>query len=127
MEHVFAGAPNLQRKQKVGDGDCVALIQRYTPAGYTGRWRAGAAVLNNRNIRSGTAIATFLNGRWPGLKKGNHAAFFLRHGINGFWVIDQYRNTPVIQSRFIAVKVTRNGENYTISNDASMFYVIETR
>lgn len=65
MEQVFAGAPGLQGKRKVGDGECVALIQTYTNAGRTERWRQGAAVLNNRTLRTGTEIATFENGRWP--------------------------------------------------------------
>jgi len=33
MEQVFAGAGSLQRKPKVGDGECVALIQEFTKAG----------------------------------------------------------------------------------------------
>ena len=37
MEHVFAGAPNLQRHKLVADSSCVKLIQAYTKAGWTGR------------------------------------------------------------------------------------------
>lgn len=125
-QHVYEGAANLQRKQKVGDGDCVDLIKRYTDVGWTGRWRAGAQVLNNPAIKPGTAIATFVNGRWPGLSRGNHAAFFLRHGVNGFWVIDQYAEKKLIESRFIEIQHPVQGRPYSISNDARAFYTIET-
>ena len=128
MEQVFAGAPGLQRKQKVGDGECVALIQAYTKAGWTGRWRQGAAVLNNRTLRAGTAIATFEKGRWPLHRHKKHAAFFLRHDPEGFWVIDQYADKPRIESRLIKVKseADRAKSTYSPSNDAAKFYVIET-
>jgi hypothetical protein len=126
MEHVYDGAAALQRHREVGDGKFVALIQSYTKVGYTGRWRAGSPVLNNREIRSGTAIATFVNGRWPGLKRGNHAAFFLRQGVNGFWVIDQYAARQLVQSRFIEIRSSRPGQAHSLSDDARAFYVIET-
>lgn len=74
MEYVDAGAAALQRQTKVGDGDCVALIQKFTNAGVTAGWRQGAAVLNNKQLRPGTAIATFVKGRYPRLNTGNHAA-----------------------------------------------------
>lgn len=128
MEQVFAGAPALQRKPKVGDGQCVALIQHYTTAGWTGRWRQGAAVLGNRILRPGTAIATFEKGRWPLHPHKKHAAFFLRYDPEGFWVIDQYRGRNYIQSRLIKVasEAERAKATYTPSNDAAKFYVIET-
>lgn len=128
MEYVYAGAAGLQRKAKVGDGDCVALVQKFTNAGITTGWRQGDAVLNNKQIRPGTAIATFVNGRYPRLNSGNHAAFFLRHGIDGFWVIDQYAKKRLIESRFIEVKgTTPSGTFIDPSNNALAFYVIETK
>lgn len=128
MEQVYTGAPGLQRKHKVGDGECVALIQTYTTAGWTGRWRQGSAVLNNRSLRPGTAIATFENGRWPARSSRKHAAFFLRHDPEGFWVIDQYAGKARIESRLIKLKseADRAQTSYTPSNDAAKFYVIET-
>ncbi|MCU6500884.1 BPSL0067 family protein [Rugamonas sp. A1-17] len=128
MEQVFPGAPGLQRKQKVGDGECVALIQAYTKAGPTWRWRQGAAVLGNRTLRAGTAIATFEQGRWPLHHHRKHAAFFLRYDPEGFWVIDQYANRKYIESRLIKVKseADQAKATYSPSNDAAMFYVIET-
>jgi hypothetical protein len=128
VEYVYAGAATLQRKEKVGDGDCVALIQKFTSAGVTTGWRQGDAVLNNKQLRPGTAIATFFNGRYPRLNTGNHAAFFLRHGIDGFWIIDQYAKRPLIQSRFIEIKgKAPSGALIDPSNNALAFSVIETK
>lgn len=128
MEQVYEGAPALQRKPKVGDGECVALIQHYTTAGWTGRWRQGAAVLDKRNLRAGTAIATVENGRWPMRPHKKHAAFFLRYDPEGIWVIDQYAGRNHIQSRLIKVAsaADRAKASYSPSNDAARFYVIET-
>ena len=126
MDHSYFHAAALQRKQKIGDGDCVTLIKEFTSAGPTMRWRAGAEVLNNPAIRPGTAIATFVKGRYPNHPTGNHAAFFLRHGVDGFWVIDQYKGRPFIQSRFISIKnLTTNGAFIDPSNNARAFSVIE--
>lgn len=126
MEHVFAGAPALQRHEPVADGSCVKLVQAYTKVGWTGRWRQGATVLNNRSIRPGTAIATFEKGRWPIRNGRKHAAFFLRHGIDGFWVIDQYAGRAWVESRFIKVSTAADcaKATYTPSNDAAQFSVI---
>lgn len=128
MKHVFAGAPALQRAKKVGDGECVALIQHYTKAGWTGRWRAGAKVVGGGYLAPGTAIATLENGRWPTRQGRKHAAFYLRSAPDGVWVIDQYARGLRIESRMIRRKpaVEKAAPNYTPSDDADMFYVIET-
>jgi hypothetical protein len=128
MKHVYEGAPALQRTKKVGDGECVALIQHYTKAGWTGRWRAGEHVLSARYLAPGTAIATLENGRWPIRPNRKHAAFYLRSDPEGFWVIDQYKRMSVVESRKIKVKSAAEKArwDYTPSDDADMFYVIET-
>jgi hypothetical protein len=128
MKHVYAGAPALQRTEKVGDKECVALIQHYTKAGWTGRWRAGQQVVGGGYIAPGTAIATFENGRWPLRPNRKHAAFYLRADPEGFWVIDQYRNRPLVQSRRISFQTAKDRAKagYSPSNDAEMYYVIET-
>lgn len=128
MKHVYADAPKLQRTDKVGDKECVALIRHYTKAGWTGSWRAGEHVLSARYIAPGTAIATFENGRWPVKHNNKHAAFYLRPDPEGFWVIDQWRTKPYVESRKITVKSAKDRARpgYTASNDATMFYVIET-
>jgi hypothetical protein len=44
--------------------------------------KEGAAVLENKEILPGTAIATFVNGRYPNLRSGNHAVFFASQAVN---------------------------------------------
>lgn len=80
MRYIYARAGALQRQEKVGNGDCVALVQHYAKAPHTTLWKQGVAVLDGKDIAPGTAIATFVKGRYPSKDSGNHAAFFLRHG-----------------------------------------------
>ena len=77
MPYIYPNARNLDGEPKVGDFECVALIRHYTNAPSAASWREGEKVLGNKKILPGTAIATFVNGRWPGLPKGNHSAFYL--------------------------------------------------
>jgi hypothetical protein len=46
MDYVYAMAGALQRKEKVGDGDCVVLVQHYAKAPHTSQWKQGRAVLD---------------------------------------------------------------------------------
>lgn len=136
MRYVYAMAGALQRKPKVGNGDCVALVQHYANAPNTRRWKQGAAVLDGKDIAPGTVIATFVNGRYPNRKTGNHAAFFLRHSApgQGFYVIDQWLpksgqgEKPYISSRLIYSKQRKqnaDGSWPEASDNADAFSVVE--
>lgn len=64
-------------------------------------------MLGNREIVPGTAIATFVNGCYPNLRHGNHAAFFVSQAVEGFWVMDQWRDDgkkPLVSKRLIHTK-----------------------
>ncbi len=89
MAYVYTRVEDLEKTDKVGSKQCVALVQRYALAPHTSRWRAGAAVLGNKTLVKGTAIATFEGGRYLSHRHGNHAAFFVRHDGDGFWIMDQ--------------------------------------
>lgn len=128
MPHVYAEAGTLQRAPKIGNGDCVALVRGIGPLTTrpTFSWREGEKVLGNASIRPGTAIATFVRGRYPNKATGNHAAFFLRQGINGTWVIDQYKGKKRIESRFLPAQgKNKDGSYHDPSNNADAFSVIE--
>ena len=136
MRYVYAMAGALERKPKVGDGDCVALVRLYAHAPNHRMWKEGEKVLDLKGIAPGTAIATFVNGRYPSNDTGNHAAFFLRHGKSGtgFWVIDQWKTRPghgsklLISSRFITAqhkKQLADGSWPSASDNADAFSVIE--
>jgi len=75
MSYVYKDARKLELQDKVGDFECVALIRHFTNAPNTAQWKEGAKVLGNKGLQAGTAIATFVNGKWPGKTHGNHSAF----------------------------------------------------
>jgi len=128
MSYVYPRVDSLEGQAKVGTHECVALIQYYTNAGNTGGWRQGDTVFGNHMIRKGTAIATFKNGRYANRNHGNHAAFFLRQGINGIYVMDQWRGErkPRISERFLeALGTNRDGSFKNPSNNADAFFIIE--
>jgi hypothetical protein len=85
-------------------------------------------VLGDRLLLTGTAIATFENGRYPGRASGNHAAFYSSQVSDGIWVVDQWRGRGKreVSKRFIKVKrVLPNGKFEDPSNNAAAFFVIE--
>lgn len=133
MPFVFREVNSLQDHELVDGGDCVALIKKYAPglAGlHTSAWRAGGRVVDTKNLPRGTAIATFVDGRYPGLRTGNHAAFYLAPAGAGFYVMDQWRNDPVNKPRVSRRHVhpgllKRDGTPRDPSNAAQVFYVIE--
>lgn len=138
MPYVYAAAAMLEGKPKVGNGDCVALVRHYAGVPQFEAWKAGASVLDNKDIRPGTAIATFVNGRYLSHDRGNHTAFFLRHDApgTGFWVIDQWIDgpgrgyKPHISARPIRakrVKQNADGSWPGASDLANAFSIIELR
>lgn len=76
-EHGRAGLLAL----KIGDGECVALPQKLTSAGWTGRWQRGERVIDVAGtLKPGTVVANFkmIEGRWQ-YPRGGHAAV---HGLH---------------------------------------------
>jgi len=99
-----------------------------TNAGITAKWREGASVLGNKTILKGTAIATFVRGHYANHAHGNHAAFFLRHGPSGFWIMDQWADAKklLVSSRFISSQGKRRDGTFIRSSDnADAFSIIE--
>lgn len=123
MPYIYRKVSGLEQQPKVGTHECVALVREYTNAPPSSTWRQGAAVLDNMNIEKGTAIATFIDGKYPNKKTGNHAALFLRFDPYGFWVMDQWRSDigkPKISSRLIKVKPRGKA-----SDNAAAYYIVE--
>lgn len=118
----------------VGNGGCVDLSKYYVP-GLKGvpssAWRAGANVLASANqVARGTAIATFVNGKYPGRDHGNHAAIVLRVMKSGIWVVDQWKEKGGISARLIRIPPPRQHYNSDgtfrhPSDNALAFSVIE--
>lgn len=129
MAYVYARAKDLDKKEKVGTFQCVALVQHYTDAPITSAWREGERVMGNKSLATGTAIATFENGRYPNRAHGNHAAFYIGPAPNGIYVMDQWNDPvrkPKISKRFIRAKGKNNSGKYIEPSDnADAFAVIE--
>jgi hypothetical protein len=73
MPEVYLDVRSLEGKPKEGNGECVSLVKNLTAVGWTGKWRQGDAVVANNSIQQGTAIATFVDGRYANQSHGNHA------------------------------------------------------
>lgn len=137
MPTIYPNVAQLIGKKKVGNGDCVALVREFTTLPSHHHWREGAPVLDNPNIRPGTAIATFVKGVYPNNPTGQHTAFFLRHdgpGM-GFWVVDQWKDKPGKpvrnierrQMKIYPYKRLPNGTWWWASNNAEAFSIIELK
>lgn len=99
----------------VGSGHCVALVQRCSDVPLTRYWRPGPYV-KGLNLKPGTIIATFRNGRYPN-RSGWHAAVYISQNAKGIWVWDQWRGRSV-KKRLIRFnnppRASNNGDLYKV-------------
>lgn len=149
MPHVYWAFFTLNKMEKVDTGECVRLVQMYLPQlGHTTGWKPGERVIDmlerGGKIESGTAVATFVNGRFP--QTGHrHAAFYegpvtacsydstlKRCPIMGIIVLDQWNPQPNAKPRPLITRrtVNRRGKHSDgsfphISDNADAFFVIE--
>jgi hypothetical protein len=128
MPYVYSKVDDLERTELVGTHQCVALLQHYAKVSVSSAWREGEHVVESATLKKGTAIATFVNGRYPSKSHGNHAAFFLRFGPNGIWIMDQWKHEKKteVSARFIPRRgKTKSGVYIRPSDNADAFYVVE--
>lgn len=135
MPHVYRSVRSLEKTQKVGDGNCVALVQHYTTVGHTSIWRPGERVMDATSIEPGTVIATFVNGRYLSRVHGNHAALFMSFGPKDaktgkpayIVVMDQWARKTAITSRSIwpRGRLHADGGYFDDSDNAEAFYVVK--
>jgi hypothetical protein len=103
---VYPNVESLLQPDRVPDiagnfmGECVSLVKRYIPAlqnAETRTWKEGVNVIetlkNGGTIEKGTAIATFVNGKFE--SGHGHAAFYAGYYIGSdgdiyIFVVDQY-------------------------------------
>lgn len=91
----IADSKYAEQKEVVGNGQCVALVKQLAGARASSLWREGGSVaelVKKGTIAEGTAIATFVDRRYPNRNHGNHAALFVRSVAGGIEVFDQWRN-----------------------------------
>lgn len=128
MSYVYPNAKELKDKPVVGSHQCVALVQEYAGAPRTTYWRQGEAVMGNKTIKEGTAIATFVDGRYPNRPHGNHAALFVREVANGIVVVDQWKagkKTKISVRTIKSQGKDKKGKFVNPGENADAFFVIE--
>ncbi|MCG9734773.1 BPSL0067 family protein [Pseudoalteromonas shioyasakiensis] len=112
----------------VSTGSCAALVQYYTKVGVTSGWVAGEEVLGSKIIKRGTAIATFVNGDYPNLPSGNHAALFVEQNDTSITVVDQWEALQKPHKRVIYKKgKNSDGTFKDPSNNAEAFSIIKLK
>lgn len=128
MPYIYIKVDELEKTPMVGNHHCVALVRHYAGAPATMGWKQGAAVLGNGLLRKGTAIATFVNGKYANHQTGNHAAFYMGQRPDGILVMDQWANKRlgIVTSRVLRAKgQNKHGAYIDPSNNADAFFVIE--
>lgn len=122
--YVYTQVSSLEGTDKVGSESCVALVQYYTRPGLTSTWSEGTQVKGNGDtIRKGTAIATFVDGKYPNRSTGNHAAYYIEQDASGIWIMDQWKGSTKLKVskrkvRFLGTKDDGSYENPSNNGDA---------
>ena len=100
-------------------GQCVSYVKKVCPSlPQTTLWKKGSAVRGNKSILPGTVIATFnKSGKYVG-----HAAIFVREGVAGIDVYDQYVTLP--SPKAVGPRTLRWGAHGN-ANNGDNFYVVE--
>lgn len=128
MPYIYPKVKDLKGEPVVGSHQCVALVQAYAGAPTTTYWRQGEAVFGNKTLKEGTAIATFVDGRYANRPHGNHAALYVGQAANGILVVDQWKaaGKKDISLRLITCKGRdKKGNLMRPSDNADAFFVIE--
>jgi len=128
MSYTYTKVSDLENSEMVGNHQCVALVRKFAGAPATLAWRQGSAVLGNNSLKKGTAIATFVNGKYANKSSGNHAALYMGQTPDGILIMDQWKNKrdKFVTSRTIHSKgKTKSGAYFRPSDNADAFFVIE--
>lgn len=129
MPYIYSKVDDLNGTDLVGSHQCVALVQHYAKAPLTSAWKEGKMVKGNQMMQKGSAIATFVNGKYPSHAHGNHAAFYVSQDAGGIWIMDQWKgdsNKPTVSKRYIkSLGKNKDGTYSRPSNNADAFSIIE--
>jgi hypothetical protein len=98
-EHILANprsyeGHDLIADKKTGRAECVAFLTAALDAPNVDKWKPGRPITRGADIPVGTAIATFVEGKYPGEKRGQHAAIYLGQNDQGIQVMDQWADDP---------------------------------
>ncbi|MGH6928399.1 MAG: BPSL0067 family protein [Dongiaceae bacterium] len=79
----------------VGSGKCPGIVQSHGGLPLVKAWFEGPKVRGLSVTPYGTAVATFVNGRYPNWETGNHVAIYIdQHPAKGVLVFDQWTGEP---------------------------------
>jgi hypothetical protein len=79
----------------VGSGQCPGIVQSHGGLPFVRLWFAGPKVKGTPAIPYGTAVATFVDGKYPNWKHGNHVAIYIdQDPVKGVLVFDQWTGQP---------------------------------
>ena len=108
-----------------GKTECVEFIRQALDAPATAHWREGTKIKKGTTtVLAGTAIATFVNGKYPQTgSTGKHAAIYLGQTGDGIQVLDQWASQGMVLPRTIHWGPRQ--PNPSPSNDGNAFSVIE--
>ena len=126
MPYIFEDPESLAGGPLVGTQQCVELVKKHARAPATSLWREGAVVRGNMLLTKGTAIATFVNGKYPNKPTGNHAALYVSQDASGITVVDQWTGSGKIRKRVLVFKgKDKNGNFVDPSGNGDAFSVVE--
>ena len=110
-------------RNAAGNTECVELVRQTTSAPHTTKWTAGLRVRGAPifSIAPYTAIATFVDGRYP-TEGGKHAALYLWHDEREIRVIDQWNKRGEALPRSIRFDNERSDKR---SDEGNYYFVIE--
>ena len=122
LEEAYAGKGYTM--PGVAGTQCVSFLKATIPA-LSGKttlmWIKGDDVTKGTDLDSGTAIATFVNGKYP-QSGARHAAVYLSQNEVGIQVLDQWATQGKVLKRTIRWTPLKQGD---IVNDANAFSVIK--
>lgn len=129
MPHVLADPEKYSGhafKNAKGNTECVEFIIQTLSAPPTRFWREGIKVQRLEPgmpdpVARGTAIATFVEGKYPNNDTGQHAAIYLGQNALGIQVLDQWR----AQGKVLPRTIHWAGHGGKLSNDGTAFSGIE--
>jgi hypothetical protein len=96
-EHVLANPRSYEGHDPILDrrtnrAECVAFLTTALHAPNVALWKPGRPITRGADIPVGTAIATFVDGKYPRDDTGQHAAVYLGQNDQGIQVMDQWAN-----------------------------------
>lgn len=112
----------------VGSGQCPGIVQHHGRVPKAEFWFEGPKVRGRDAIPYGTAVATFVNGRYANAKHGNHVAIYIRqHPIEGVLVFDQWTHENPDKRKPAGLRWMPFGDGVTDrSNDGAALSIILT-